>query len=504
MEEIISLVNYINKNKIKQSDIISSHQSFPDSKIYELYQKLADGDFETEEEAETYFFPDSENRKAYFTRLKRQLKERLINNYFLIDVNEANYTDTQRAYHTCVKNMAAARMMLSRLIRPPAISIAEQTLRHALSYGFSEISLPLAKMLRTHYGTIKKDRKKFERYNEIVKEQLQILNSETTAEQYYLEVSMDISRTQSYTPEMIERAQRYAEELRPHTKSLSSLRLTLYAYTVYVGQYELANDYDRVICACQEAIEFFESTKQFDLPYLKTIFLIKTILSQTQIKCFEEAEQTVKKTLSILPEGSTNWFIAMDCYLINCFHAGRYQQAYEITEQALSHHKFENLYPHVQQHWKIHQAYINYLIQIGKINPSKGSVVQHFRLSKFLNEVIEYSRDKRGSNIAILVVQFLFLLEQKEYNRIIDKMESLAVYTQRYLRQDSTYRSNCFLKMLLKVPKHDFNRAAVSRKVKQLHEKLTEVPTNVAQQGGEIEIIPYEQLWQFALQSMDD
>lgn len=115
-----------------------------------------------------------------------------------------------------------------------------------------------------------------------------------------------------------------------------------------------------------------------------------------------------------------------------------------------------------------------------------------------------YSKDKRDANISILILQMLFLLHQKKYNEIIDRAESLKTYTYRYLRRDDTFRSHCFIRMLLTLPDCSFHKAAVLRKADQYWQQLKEVPLNVAKQSAEIEIVPYEMLWEFVLESLDE
>ncbi len=88
--------------------------------------------------------------------------------------------------------------------------------------------------------------------------------------------------------------------------------------------------------------------------------------------------------------------------------------------------------------------------------------------------------------------------------KVIDRVESLNLYCYRYLRKDDTYRSNCFIKMLLQLPKANFHREAVVRKTEKLYNKLIENPSNLSMQASEIEIMPYEMLWEYVLDSLDN
>ena len=66
------------------------------------------------------------------------------------------------------------------------------------------------------------------------------------------------------------------------------------------------------------------------------------------------------------------------------------------------------------------------------------------------------------------------------------------------------FLTNCFIKMLLQLPPAHFNKTAAIRKAKKYSDKLKEVPLESAKQSNELEIVPYEMLWEFVLESLDN
>ena len=123
----------------------------------------------------------------------------------------------------------------------------------------------------------------------------------------------------------------------------------------------------------------------------------------------------------------------------------------------------------------------------------------NFKIGKFLNEVPVFSKDKRGLNVSIIIVQIMLLLKQKKYNAIIDKMAGLERYSSRYLNMFNTYRCNCFIKMLLQLEKRSFHPIAVQRHTEKYMEKLQKVPLEKSEAVLEMEIIPYDTLWKMIL-----
>ena len=92
----------------------------------------------------------------------------------------------------------------------------------------------------------------------------------------------------------------------------------------------------------------------------------------------------------------------------------------------------------------------------------------------------------------------------KNFSNIIDRVDALKQYSYRYLRQDETLRQNLFIKMLNNMVRADFNRLRTERYVENLWEKLRQSPFNISEQGIEVEILPFEELWPIVLEMLDE
>jgi hypothetical protein len=113
-----------------------------------------------------------------------------------------------------------------------------------------------------------------------------------------------------------------------------------------------------------------------------------------------------------------------------------------------------------------------------------------------------FSKDKRGFNVAILIIQILFFFQRRQFDDAIDRMEAIEKYCVRYLNEEETLRSFYFIKMLLTIPAGSFDPDAARQKAAKYREKLLDNKLSSAQQTYQIEIIPYEKLWEFALNSL--
>jgi tetratricopeptide (TPR) repeat protein len=197
-----------------------------------------------------------------------------------------------------------------------------------------------------------------------------------------------------------------------------------------------------------------------------------------------------------------NWYKTLIVQFIVFNHSNQFDKAYDTYLKAVSHSNFSKQYSEVREIWYINEAYVYYFHVKAAISTPVNKRLKKFRLNKFLNEVPVFSRDKRGMNINILILHVLLLLHRKEYEKVADRAEALRAYTKRYLRKDETFRSNCFIKMLIQIPASNFHKAAVSRNTADLYKKLTSVGI-AHNKSAEVEIVPYETLWEFALSSLD-
>jgi hypothetical protein len=503
MEELKELIGLITKHKIKRIEIIGG-PDFHNSKLQKLYEGIRTGSLSTDEEAILAIYADDQKGDFNYIKLKSRLQERLINTVFFIDINKSNHNEIQRAYYSCHKDWAAVKILIGKGARLSAIPISEKILKKAEKFEFNQLALDITRSLRFHYSAIDKDRKKYAKYNNSVKTHQKILMAELLADEYHSTLISRSSTSNASKAEISKLAIQYSNKLKEETKNLNSYRLNLFARTVYAYRYQIVNDYKNVIRECEEAIAFFESKTYQASKVAIFNFLFKILACHIQLKEFKKGEEIAKKCLQDMPEGTPNWFYTYELYITLCLHTRRFQEAYEVYLKVSENKNFNRLYTKSTESWKVYEAYLNYFISNGEIKVDQEKPLEKFRLNKFLNELPVYSKDKRGKNIPILVIHIMFMLQQQNYDDVIDRVEAVNQYAYRYLRDDDTYRSNCFIKMLVQLPAANFHKKAVARKTEKLLDKLKSKPLEISGQSDEIEIVPYEILWDFVTNTLDD
>ena len=501
MKELVELVEILNPNKLKEvaslRDVSNSN-----TRIAQLYNTLYEERELSEELLVERLFGQGDRHRSNYNRIKRQLKERLINSLFLVDANKAKYLTMAQAHNWCYKNTAAVKILLGKKARNSAISIAEETYKVAEKFEFTDVLLNLSKDLRVHYGNVGADEKKYLYYNQKTKYYTEVFLAELKAEEYFSELSNTFAVSKSSKSEFKEKAKIYAEELELILKRFHSYRLNLFGYTVIAYYYEMSHDYLNTIDTCDMALNYFESRNHLANKTARYTFYFRKVASLILLGQLEKALITTETCLVLEKPGLHNWYITQIYRFIIFLHSKQYTKTYDVYKEAIEHPNFTKQYPSVKETWYIYEAYTYFFFLKNAIDVPLNDRLKKFRLNKFLNEIPGYSKDKRGMNISVLILQILFLLHQKEYGKIIDRVEALRTYTHRYLRKDATFRSNCFIKMLLQLPNANFHKAAVERKTADLRKKLSSVGI-INNQSAEVEIVPYEVLWEFVLDSLE-
>ena len=496
MKTLIELVQVIKDINLKKTDLLTT-DSTNKTKTNQFYNKVLKGDFKTDNDAAQFFFNDVSSHSSYKT-LKKKLRDKLINTLFFYEHKESSH-DYGDAFFFCSKNLLAARILLSISLKDSGIDLYQKVLRKALEVELTEYIVFASRHLRVERGTNKGDKDKFSYYNALYKEYKLILDAEILAEEFYNLLILPYTKSKEKRDDTYKIAQEYKNQLQPFLEQYSSPYLQLLGRYIEVIGFLSINDYKKVIELSEEALIFFEQ-KNYTYNTPIRIFSHNALIAYIQLKDFEKGNKVAQKSISIVRVGEKSWYVNQELYLMLALHSRNYNKSYQILEMVVSSKNFSGLQNYIKERWEIHKIYIDFLIYIKKI-----SIVEkkRFRIGKFLNSVPVYSKDKRGLNIPILIVQLLFLIVKKDYDQSLDKFEAIKKYCSRYLRKGDNLRSNCFINMLLQIPKSGFHKAGVIRNAQKYYDQLLATPLEVSGQSLEIEIIPYEDLWVFILESLD-
>lgn len=493
MQNLLELVDIVSKKRLKAAGA----PGFPDAPTCYLYDIIKDGIVKTDEQASDLL--RKKHPAETYQRVKQQLKKYLNRMLFIVELNLPHYQLRQKAYFECHRSWAAMKILVGKNARASTLDIASDLLQLSRRYDFSDIALDIARTLRLQYGSVLGDLKKYEQYDILAHYLDSVVRAENLAEELYTDLIVRFVNNKSAKKEVHEQALLYFEQISPFLDQFDTYKMHLCGRLIEVLIYSSVNDYKQTVGVCARAISFFEQRSYVANVPLQA-FYYQSMVCCVQLRDYEHGKVIAGKGIKLLEDGTFNWFKYQELLIILAFHTRAYQEAYEVLKRVLLHRKYSSLPESTRQYWKIIEAYQYYLKELGLIDvEGEESVLSRFRIARFANETPLFSRDRRGLNIPILISQIVYLIHQRKQSETIDRMDAIARYSTRYLIKDDTYRSNCFIKMLLVIPEAGFHKVATKRHADRFVKLLKAVPLDFANQSHEVELIPYEDLWEMVL-----
>lgn len=475
MEGLMEFCTVFSTKKIRYKNLLGLTEDKADT----LYQLIVEKKVTTNEEAIQYLFEDNSFPQKSLARTKDRLKKRIINS--LMCAYDEKESPILRLYKNLQKELFAFKTLRVKGKKKAARILGEKAIKVAIKNEFTEIVLSFARDLHRHYAFDEDNHKKYKLYFKHVQKYSKIFADELAIESDYLDVIFHLKGRKHYSRQIIELVEEKAKNVSTLMESCQTFKAMLLGSNVLVYYYQLTHQPQKLIERCQKTINFFENLN-YDPPYTAFFsFLYKLIPTQIQLGHYREVQDSIKKCLQLAGEGTGNWVITKQYEVIMYFRQNRIEEAKAIIK--LLRTKFPKNIKKYLETWLVYEAFADFLTG------------EKIRLRRILNDVPQFSRDKRGMNINILIIQVLALLQRKKENDIIDRMAALERYSHRYLKKDDTFRSNCFIHMLLQLEKGYFNKIAVDRHAAKYIKALKSIPLEQSKQDLDVEVVPYETLW---------
>ena len=474
------------------------------SKLEILFEGVKDKSILSDAQAIKILYQD-DFKEQNFSRLKDRLINKLIDGILISDGKSNDFSTFEKANVNCHRNWTFIKILYTMGARSTAIKIAERTISYAKKFELSDLQFLISRELRNHYSLIDFNKYKREKYHEQFVAARKLYDVETEIEEYYNEAQyQSLNSRGTINKDVLEKLNSYTTRIQELLEKYDSYRILFIGYMTFSIRHQYAYDFNAMLETCNKAASIFKS-RSVTTKVAQFNFDLRRLICYIQKEEYHESDKIAKYYLDSIKSGTYNWYYMLFYYYTSFMHRGNYNEASIELQKGLSHKNFNSIADNLSQIYIVNEAYVVFLESIGEISIDIKSEKSktNFRLYRFLNEIPIYAKDKRGLNISILIIHTLFLLQQKKYDAFIDRVDALRQYTHRYLKKDDTFRSNCFINMLISISKAEFNRIRAERYATPYIKKLNQKPIYLAEQGIEVEIIPYEKLWQLTLQLLD-
>lgn len=499
MKNLIEIAKIVTKKKVKKIEIFDDYSlKNKNSKFNEFYEALMIGKFKNDRDAASFLYGCSPTDDKY-RQLKSRFRKRLLNTLFFLDVNLPGTSNYDRAYYSCNKDWTLVKILLSNGAPFTASTLARQILTVALKFKFADIIVNCSRILRT-YSADTDDEKEFELYDQYIKQYSDILDAEIRSEELYQRVFMNYYKPPAKSTELKERIDTYCDALVGLSEIYDSPIVIYNMYLVWAFRFEMLHDYESMIEVCQKAEHYIEQNPIYYQDEKLATFQLKKMSAFLHLRDYKRGKVNAEKCLQTFPEGSDNWFTFIEYYFLLSMHSENYINALAIYSRATSNAKFRKLSASDRERWKIYEVYLNYIIDVfGDENPVlRKQNRKTFKVQRFLSDPILYPKDMRIFTIFMVIAQILFYLEKKSFNNVTELIERLKTYANRQLKKEEYYRTIQFIRLLQQLQKAEYQLDGLSN-TEKYYNRLSQNPFFYRGLISELEVIPYEKMWNIIL-----
>jgi hypothetical protein len=470
-------------------------QDSNDPKAYRLLEGIINKKYNDDKEAAKDLYNSSPDNKSYLM-LKSRTKERMLNLIFTMDNNRRMKSSYQKALFSTSRNLVAARLLILRGMRNVAVDFLKSAALTSEKFQFTDFELSAARQLRLH-ETFAGTEKKMKKHDAIIKSKTELLNAEIEMEYLMGKIFVQIRKTAApkeklrlISAESFNSAKKIFKKHRSHSLIVNYYRIAIF--------FNHSHGYhNEVIKSCNECEKYLKNHSVFtDHAFLSELALQKLDTS-LYLKDYTLGKESAAVCRSYFNPGYINWLIFLEYYFLLCLHSQNYYEAQKVFNEVITHPKFSTYPPERLEKWKIFEAYLFYILP-------ENAKQKNFNVFRFINEVPIFSKDKRGYNLSIIIAQIALLIKMGDFEKVMDKFNSLKSYSGRYVSKTRNPRSFYFVKMLLLMVKYDFDPQKTNSIANKFFVKLRQ--STIGNQGEleTLEVIPYDILWEDLIAKLEE
>jgi hypothetical protein len=504
MKHLIEISKIVTKKKVKKIEIFDDQTlKNKNSKFNEFYEALLAMKFKNDRDAATFLYACSPTDDKY-RQLKSRFRKRLLNTLFFLDVNLPSTSNYDRAYFSCNKDWTLVKILLSNNAEHTASDLAKGILTIALKFHFADIIVNCCRILRGYtskYG----DEKEFEQYDAYIKQYSNVLEAEIRSEELYQRVTMNylVLQTPDTSKELRERIDIYCDALVSLSEQYESPIVMYNMYLVWAFRYEMLHDWEAMLEVCKRAEEYISNNPTFYQDEKMETFQLKKMSAFLHLRDYKNGKNEAEKSLQNLEEGSEAWFNFLEYYFLLAMHSDNFINALAIHNRAINHARFKKLPSMEREKWNLYETYLEYLIETQSAeNPAfLAHRKRTAKTSKFLNDNILYPKDQRIFTVHFVVAQIMYYLDKSNYSAVTERIDRLKNYANRQLKPEEYYRAINFIRLMQQLAKAEYQIEELSN-VDKYYNRLIETPFYFRGMVQEMEVIPYEKLWNMMLKSV--
>lgn len=458
-----------------------------------LFIGVSDGAYTSDAQAASLLFAGNPDPQGAFKALKTAFRDALIQEIGLLNANLEHSSDPATAYSHCQQQWLSLRSMTGENAHSVAPALARQLLQIARRFDFTRLCMDIALFLRVQYCLHDHQEDRCREADQQHRHFRLIHELEHDAEKSYAVLQALITDTHPGHPAVGRQARAALERIGPAMRKYPTFHLQLYGHLIALHWCTDARDFRAALRVCDKAIRYFNGR-----PYMANtalqVFYYQQLLGCVYLKNRKKGQAAAGACLSLAQEGDFNWYKIKELQFVLLVHTRDYRAAAALWSEMVTSPHFGFLPDYASNAWYLYRPFLQILDGVYPADAPRAQAP---------GEALRaLPADLPWQGVAQIVAHWFRLLQQGEHTVLTQFSGELNAYCNQHLRGASTRRSFVFFQMLLQLPLHRFDRAVVTQKTKRLAAQLAAAPMQLANQTQELEIIPYEDLWNIALNAL--
>ena len=425
-------------------------------------------------------------------KLQSRVRTKLLNQLYFLDHSDSRHLVSRRYELECLDLLHKVSILYAEREYKLSERLLQRCLRLAELGEFTQYEVQGARMLRNLHAE-QRQPILYKKVAKVLLKAQQLLALEDEAEQLYratqLALGGSVAARRAVLAVLPERLVQL-EALHRRGRSFATYNALYRARLAYE---ELQGNYQEMIRVTAAASQRLRAGKlnarRFDIRFNHFVSIYAYLRSRQPMQGLRLAEEYTRD----FHPSSNNWFYFQEHHVLLALHAEQYERAQQLMVAITKNPAYLIQREAALQRWDLYRSYIEFVLPPQRVNTARQR-----QLAQWVLQLPEYSRDKRGHNVAILVLQLLHFLRERNLEAVLLRLERLRKYQQRHLYEPSTLRSRLFLRLLQLIVEKNFDAAQATERGKALLEQLRDTaPPGEA--FAEVEIIPYEHLWELVL-----
>ncbi|MFK7983731.1 MAG: hypothetical protein AB8G86_27390 [Saprospiraceae bacterium] len=448
----------------------------------ELYQLVVEENY-NRTQAKRHF--EDKQYKSNFRVVYKNLKDSLLDGVITTPLHKL--PNLIRSRLQVWKKQLQYRIFIQIGDKEAGIKLATETLIAAEQNEQFEVVHTICRDLLSYYSTSHPNTQKYQKYRQKYTKVTKLMFEEAKAEIIYRDFLYNYHSKQPITSFSLDIA-----ELETIALSNDKYKFRYYFYALKSLYLKLIKDSDALLVHNKIAYTFFNQLGK-DLHYVvKLNFIAGSIPYYILKNQFPATEHAINLALSVAPKHSFDWQRILIYQSILGFYSQKPKialRAFNLSKQVPSK---KNTSEVLFDKWYLIEGYLAFFGAIGRIPP-----MESFRLSRWLN--ITERRNKPAQKANLIIIELLYHLATKNHAKYFRKTEQIESYINTHFKAHTYKRTRYFLRMLKAVVKGNYHHDLVPIYAAKQLTKLRAAQSELNSEVIELEIIPYELLWEEVL-----